>query len=367
MSNSLLIITPIYFGAAGGAAVYYQTLSKLLKDKKNLRVVVVSERVAGKQYNDYYSLFPSWAGRDRNIIRDIFYYFLQNITYFWLVWIMFKERPRIVLIHSSFLNHPGIFGLVFRLLKTVFQSAYFVADVRDRLLPQEKVRLLNKFDKIVCCSNNVHEYLLSEGADSNKLYLIPVIQEKINIHEVNKKFNSLSKIYKLEGRKYIIYAGAVKEDKAVDVLLEAYNSIVRAKFPNITFVLVGLNKFSNKKNNNLLKMKGVSYLGNLPREHSLVLMSGAELCVNISPNEGLPRVSLEALALNRPVLLPPNVPEFAKSCSSHVISEITVLEVGRRICELLENHSKPLYPINLHYPKNIISKYEHLFTESEKS
>jgi len=361
--RKILVITPIFFGDVGGAAVYYKLLAGLLTKICNASVGIISERSACRDYVQYYGIFPTWAGRDRRLIRDLFYYSLQNISYFGIFSVCYKEQPNIVLIHSSFFNHPGIFGIIFRLLKKLFPKTMFVADVRDRLLPQKKIGLLNRFDWVVSCSENVYAHLLSGGIKHNKVSVIPVLQEKIDVQSVRDKFDSLCKSYNLNGRQYIIYVGAVKEDKAVDILLEAYVDIVRPKFPDIDFVLVGLNKFRSQKAASMLEVDGVVYLGNLPREHSLALMCGADLCVNISPNEGMPRVSLEAIALNRPSLLPPNVPEFTDLCPEYVVPVLSAPAVARRICELLESPSVPDYPIANHYPEAILSKYDQVFKE----
>jgi glycosyltransferase involved in cell wall biosynthesis len=359
----VLIVTPIYHGSAGGAATYYRLLVRWFNKNCGISTIVVSEMSSCKE-DTYYGIFPAWAGRNRNIVRDIFYYFLQNITYLKIIAVLLKEHPDVVLVHSSFFNPPGMFWAIFQILKILSPKTLFVADVRDRLLPLKKIWRLNKFDRIVACSDNVYAHLLAGNMDPQKITVVPVIQEEININSAFDKLNNVRKTHKLSDRQYFIYVGAVKEDKAVDVLLKAYDSIVRPKFPDIKFALVGLNKFRNPKYNALLNMEGVIYLGNLPRDHSLTLMSGAELCVNISPNEGLPRVSLEALALGRPTLLPPNVPEFVKFCPSHIISEISVQEVGHKICELLETHSVPSYPTSLHCPQNIIPKYLSIFKEA---
>lgn len=361
--RKVLVITPIFLSDAGGAAIYYKLLVSLLSKSYNTETGVVSERYTYHGDLRYYGIFPTWAGRDRNIVRDIFFYFLQNVSYFGMFWILFKERPNIVLVHSSFYNHPGIFDPVFRLLKMFFPRIRFVADVRDRLLPQKKLSLLNYFDRIISCSENVYAHLLSGRVDPKKVLIIPVIQEEMNIPVIRGQFDSLCKTYGLCGRQYFIYVGAVKEDKAVDILLEAYVDIVRPKFPEIDFVLVGLNKSKGKDVASMLEMDGVIYLGNLPREHSLALMSGANLCVNISPNEGMPRVSLESIALNKPTLLPPNIPEFHELCPEYVVSDLSVPSVGRQICKLLETPSVPVYPIAKHYPEAVLSQYEEVFED----
>ena len=98
----------------------------------------------------------------------------------------------------------------------------------------------------------------------------------------------------------------------------------------------------------LLEHDSVVYLGNVARNDVLALTNGASLCVNLCPDEGLPRSSLEALALNRPTLLPPNIPEFEKYCGDWVIASTDPESVGNRIIAELSAPQAPKYPVKNH-------------------
>lgn len=354
----LLIITPIFYGNAGGAAVYYRLLFQLLSEEKQISVSVISEAERESTLDRYYGLFPPWAGKDRKYLRDLFYYGIQNVRYLCVNDVIEKEKPDAVLVHSSFFNHPGIFNLVIAGARKKYKDIKFIVDVRDRLLPTRKIPIMKSFDNIIACSENVKAHLLNGGLREESVVVVPVIQEPIEINRaVAEKIRNR---YFGDVVRFIIYVGAVKEDKGVDTLLRAYKNVVKSRFPDAVLGIVGLNKFRLRSSRDLLMSEGVRFLGKLPREQSLALISEASVCVNVSPNEGMPRSSLEALALQRPVLLPPNVPEFERNCPGHVLSEYSEGSIGEKLCELLENPTVPEYPIKSHLAYNVIPMYKAL-------
>lgn len=110
----------------------------------------------------------------------------------------------------------------------------------------------------------------------------------------------------------------------------------------------------------MLEQDGVVHPGNLPRMEALALMKEAAVCVNLSPNESLSRVSLEALALSRPVVLPPNVGEYEQYCPEFVAHESTVAGVAGRIQSLIDNPVTASYPIEHHSTAAVIDAYINL-------
>ena len=357
MSNKhvdILIITPIYKSNAGGAGIYYQMLCDLLS-RHGRSVCIVSERDIVADNVIYEGLFPAWAGRDRQFLKDRVYYLYQNITYFWLPMLLLRYRPTTVLIHSSFHNHPGLFGIAFRVTRRLFSKTKFVADVRDKLLPVGKLGILAEYDHVIACSVNVVAHVHRGGVPTAMTTHIPVIQKKITVSDERMKVALMR--HGLVGERYIYYLGAIKEDKGVDRLLETYDRHLRDRNPGLLLVLVGLMKSQSSRMRRLISSKGVRYLGNLQHAESMALMKGSTLCVNLSLSESISRVCLEAISLGRPVIVPSDVPEFQQFCPECVAAETSIEGLARKMQYLLDNPVPASYPVEDHFPESVIYRY----------
>jgi glycosyltransferase involved in cell wall biosynthesis len=348
------ILTPIFFRDAGGAAVYYQMLVSALS-KQGYSVSVISDAEEGVFGGRYYRLLPKRSSRDKNALRDHLAYGIQNLLYPRLLWILRKEAPRTLLVHSSFYNFPGVFAPIINFARGLNRTTHFVADVRDRLIPGNKVRHLRKYNRVIACSENVRAHLESNGLKRAKVDLVPVLQQPIAID--TRKADSTVQSFGLVRNQYIFYVGAVKEGKGVDTLLKAYIEHIYPSHPGVSLVVVGLLKTESSDIAAMLKSAGVRYLSNLTRPTVLELMSAAMICVNLSPNEGMPRVSLEALALNKPTILPPNVPEFMRHCHDFVETSTDPKEVARRISDVMQSRKVPVYPIDQHFSEQLLPQY----------
>ncbi len=359
MSESLVILTPTFGRSGSGAATYYGLLVDLLSPHFDT-ITVVSERGvpqgAGAGAAGYVGLWPQRSSRDKQPLRDVLKYGVQNLQYTMLPQILKRQEATCLLLHSSFFNWPGILPVVLRSLSAHRRAGLrVVADVRDGLLPPKRVPLLNDFDAVIACSDNVEAHLLAHGADRQRIRPIPVVQEPLSAAAVSSP--ELLSSLGLGGAPYVFYAGLLKESKAVDLLLDAFLNHVRPLRPDLKLVLSGLLKTRHAGIRADLTREGVQHVGNRGRAEVLALMAGAALCVNLSPIEGLPRSSLEALALGRPTLLPPRVPEFARHCPERVVESRDASEVGAMMLDALERGDAPNYPIARHAPAATLPLY----------
>ena len=106
---------------------------------------------------------------------------------------------------------------------------------------------------------------------------------------------------------------------------------------------------------------GVQLLGSVPRPQLLALMQNAALNVNLSTSEGMPRTSLEALALGTRVLLPLGIPEFERYCGSWVASSQDPGAIAAQFIDMLVEPPATGYPIETHSINRVLEKYNELF------
>ena len=311
---STLIISPIFYETSGGAAVYYQKLTKnLISCGEDITIISefcsqIPRKKIDKSNFKYIGLFPNWASKSRNYFRDYIFFTLQNLLYFLLLFYIFTIKPKNVIIHSSFYNKPGIFFFITWLCFLIFKKTNFILDVRDRLLPQSKKFRFCKYKTIIACSISVCDHLVKLGINKSKINLINVLQEKIYINKLDEK-KILDK-YSFTKKKYIICVGAIKEDKNTVILLETLLTYLIKKMDNYFLLLVGPLKTNSKRVIKMLNHEKVIFFDTLNNDEILILINNCSLSINPSVNEGMPRSCLEAIELNVPVLLPPNIPEF---------------------------------------------------------
>jgi glycosyltransferase involved in cell wall biosynthesis len=353
--EKVMIVTPLFWGDASGASVYYRLLSRALIER-GYQVAVASDKE--KEGSDvgvsYYSIFPARCGRARRPVRDVVAYGLQNLAYRKLGGLIASVDPIAVIVHSSFYNNIGLFPFALRYAKKKNPCVRFLIDVRDNLARRASVNEFNRYDAVIACSANIQAYLVRNGVQPKRIAAVPVIQETFSSYVDSGK--TLTRQLGIDGP-YIFYAGLIKESKSVDLLLDVFLNLIRPTRPELQLVMAGLMKTKNRRIRNMLSAAGVVYVGNRCREDVLRLMSQAAVCVNLSENEGMPRSSLEAVALERPVILPPNIPEFSEHAPGFVASEREPVWLSKLILKVLDEKLLPNYPIWMHHPKRVIQSY----------
>lgn len=361
--KKISIITPIFWGSGTGAATYYQLLLESLQ-KYPFDFRVFSEHYSApysEQINkkvNYISLLPRRSGKNKQKLLDIWKYFIQNLKYYYLLREINSEKCDLVLVHTSFYNQINLFsGVIQRLMKS-HPKMSFIADVRDVLLPKKAVVQLKDYQAVISCSKNITKYLTASGLSHEKIVYLPIPQEQISL-DPHLRDTILTK-FKLHQQSYIFYAGMIKESKAVDLLLTVFVKEILPKYPKVKLVLSGYLKTRNSSILKLMQSPNVLYLGNCPRPEVLALIQGAELCVNLSPVESISRFALEAIALQRPVLLPPNVPEYMEHCPEFVATSRDPEVLAAQMIEIMEAQKVPNYPIEIHDPEVVAQQYYEL-------
>lgn len=364
---NLLIVTPLFPPAVGGASTYYKLLTRELIESEGVdHVVVVTERHSEAPNREnlmggrltVLRLFPARAGRDRRRFIQYPQYLLQNIEYFLLPWIRRRYAIDKVLIHSGLHNVLNTLWIAQRLLTALGTEC--IADVRDWQLPIRRFYQLRRYNRIICCSEHVFRHISEDPLLAEKAARVPVIQERL-LRPSAERIKGVLQRLDLLGRDYLLYVGLIRKSKGVDQLLDIFAAVL-AEHPGMKLVLVGNMRDEQDMKTRVAQAKGVRYAGALPREDVLALLSGCRIAVNLSPSEGMPRSSLEALALDVPTILPPNIPEFDSQCPQVVHSTLHPEETVSKINTLLDRGDRCNYAIASHYPEHVVPRYLEVLT-----
>jgi glycosyltransferase involved in cell wall biosynthesis len=358
-----MIITPIYPPVAGGAATYYGLLSRgLLANGSVKHVTVITEYYGGRNCDEFaaenievVSLFPFRAGGKKNKIQQYLLYGMQNLLYMFIPYLVRKHKPDVVIVHSSFHNFFNL--IIAPVVRRLSTKVPLIADVRDHQLPAQQLKQLEPYHALIACSLNICNHIQQSEILAGRISHIPVIQESIGVSR-QSAIRTLDK-YELAQDSYLLYAGLIKADKGIELLMQTYE-VLCSRGCTLKLIIVGEYKDSRLLKR-LLSIPGVRWLGPVVREELLDLMSCSSMSINLSSSEGMPRTSLEALALGVQVLLPKGIPEFDEHCKGSVVCSTAPELVASQIERLLLSQPEHNYPIEEHAPDYVLSKYEQLF------
>jgi hypothetical protein len=100
----------------------------------------------------------------------------------------------------------------------------------------------------------------------------------------------------------------------------------------------------------------VHYLSHIPHAQALGLMQASEMVLLPSRSEGLPLTILEAVALGKKVLCPPNIPEFDTHLADFVLPEVTVEAILSTLTTIWQNPTLPSYPLENHRVDTVVEQ-----------
>lgn len=360
----LLVVTPIFRPSVGGAATYYDLLTRCLLDADVIEsAVVITESIPDLPAQSVersgrlkvLRLFAHRASASMGTVRKCVRYGIQNLQYFLLPRIIRSQRPDLLLIHSSFYNQPGTFAWI---MKRIVGCIPAIVDCRDQQLPTSELHRLESYQQIIAASQNIVSHLRQCTALHSRILQIPVIQEPLGVPSVDASNNVLRK-FGLRRNRYILFAGLIKASKGIDLLLDSY-ALYRALLPNpCELAIAGVSKDSMVLAR-AAAADGTRLLGSVPRIELLTLMQNAAININLSFSEGMPRTSLEALALGARVLLPPGIPEFEQYCGSSIARIRDPRKIAAQLVEILDAPPAK-YPTENHSVSRVLEMYKGLF------
>jgi glycosyltransferase involved in cell wall biosynthesis len=244
------------------------------------------------------------------------------------------------------------------LLRILKKKYKLIADIRDQLLPEKKINILDHYQSRIACSKNIINYYEKNGYKKDFFKYIPVPQENL------KKFifdESFIKTYNLQNKKYILYAGLIKKKKGLIHLIKSFNNY-KKNFDNSCFlVIAGYIKDHSIKS--LLENKNIIFLGDVPRNALLNLIYRSIMCIHLSESEGIPRFCLESIALRKKILLPKGIPEFENYMKRYIVKSSNPELTAKQINDIITTITSYKYPIEIHDINKISLKYFLLIEE----
>lgn len=226
--------------------------------------------------------------------------------------ILLHQRHCFDLIH--FTKNLGAFGLDIPYVLTIHD---LTTVLHSELVPKidyiywrtiEKYTVKNA-SKVIAVSKNA-------AGDISKYYNIPLEKIAVIYHGCSDNFHpaaseivsSVREKYNLP-QNYLLHVGRIDQKKNLNMLVEAFDQIIKNSNFNGGLVLVGE---EYRKSPDLLLHKTIERLnlqekvfftGRVPDEHLPALYSGALACVFPSVHEGFGLFALEAMACGTPLIV----------------------------------------------------------------
>jgi glycosyltransferase involved in cell wall biosynthesis len=366
MAHDVLILTPSLPPAPGGGAVYTAILARgLVEHGIARRVVVVTERHPERpdveRAHDgrlvMLRLFPFRAGRAAKDLRSYLDYARQQLALRRLGALVAEHGIRTVLVHASLLHHPGLARWALRRLRR--RRVAVVLDVRDPKLPPHVLAEPGAFDAVVCCAERLARELRRRfPAYAARLHEVPIPIEPLRV-EAAAVTAALAR-HGLEHGRYLFNANGLSVEKGLPLLLDAARGLAAAGRA-VPLVVAGRERDRPDAVRAALASGALRSLGPLPHAEVLALAKGAAAVVNPSAIETPSRFSIEGLMLGAPSLLPPDVPEFARSCPELVCAG-EPRALAEQIAAVLDGRldGRGRYDVTAHHPEHVLPRYRAL-------
>lgn len=339
---TILLICPLYSPHAGGAAVNAASLRTALRATGLVdRVIILTE---GRERWDepgepeIHRCIPEHATRpDRSGTRKVLGYARNQIAYRTIVPQMVRHfRPDIIHFHARIRGR-----LFYRALKKSGKPV--VADLRDWFTHADSISPVSTV--VFAASEAILQRARESGVPHERSALLPSI-----IHP--RPTNSTTTPSNLR-TKTVLFVGSVGSGKGVPALIRAFERF-RQRQPEWKLVLIGPRADSTDASE--YRGTGIEWLGALPHHSTLRHIAQAAILVLPSSSEGLPRVILEALACETPVLAPPGIEEFNRHIPGCVMPDTSEDTILAMLESTLQRPEKVSYPLSEHSAEAVATR-----------
>lgn len=228
---------------------------------------------------------------------------------------------------------------------------------------------LNKYYKIICCSNFVTNRIKNECSNKNVVTVYNGVNTKellrYNKENIKKK---LRRKYKIPYEGIVFgYCGRICEDKGTKELIEAFKKIAKEN-KNVFLVLTGNSFFKNSKVSPYIKslieccsdfQDRIIFTGYI--DHSKIGKFYSLIDIYVQPsivNEACPLTIIESQIMNKILLSTDSggIPELIKNKNSTIISRKNiVIDMYKEMNNILKNYEKLK---NIKIDNNILNIYD---------
>ncbi len=259
------------------------------------------------------------------------------------------SKPLVLTQHNTFIEYNNIWDIAERL--------------NDLLIGKQ---VLNEADKIIAVSNATRNYILSLGADPEK---IEVVHNGVDLDRFKPlsgvKGEMRKKLRISEDASVVLTVRRLVYKNGIDTILESAELVVK-KNPRLVFVVVGKGPDFEEVKERIAQLglqRNLRLSGFVSDEDLPLYYNAADLFVLPSKSgEGLPLVALEALACGLPViatnvggtsevmsedygkLVPPNSPESLAEA---------ILEFSHKDLAILKKKSRMMMEQKYSWNKNV--------------
>lgn len=259
-----------------------------------------------KFYNRIFSPLLEHWGRHPHKIPRIAFPFLRFFEKLWFI-LQGPWSPQLVnelvkrkneydqFVFFSYLYYPSMFGL-----PEIQKKCVLIPFAHpEPALNFPRVRALLKMSPFLYVNSEVEKSLVLEKGFSTEKRVKAV---GCGLSEVF--FNKASSFPRLSipglKKPYITYLGRISKAKGVSRLIQYFLLfIIQTKNEKLTLVLAGENDGSI----NIFYHPQIKFIGYISQEDKTSLLAHSACIVNPSPQESLPLLALEAIALQKPVLV----------------------------------------------------------------
>lgn len=350
----VLIITPLYPPAVGGAATYFSDVVPRLARQEGVKeVIVLTERMPGQPQQRVEGrvrllryLPTRVSGPQRGLVSHTLTYALTQCWFAARLPALVQHyRVELVHMHTRYRGR-AVYSALRRCAVPV------VADLRDRMT--DVARLVGVADWLLCCGEGVRGFAVQGGFPAERTVLIPIPFTPPTPSSPSQ-VAAVRERYRVGLGPYLLYVGDITPAKGVYELLTAYRRW-RTRHPEVGLVLAGINREGARFLSQVSRTPGARYLGHISHPDALCLMQGARVVLLPSRSEGLPRVVLEAVALGTPVICPPGIPEFSRHLPRFVLPTVTPEAILVTLEDIWHIPETPTYPLEEHDVGRVVAQ-----------
>jgi len=346
---NITILTPAFGDDSTGAGTYYSAIAGDLSALGH-EVVIISHRSASGRQDESVSVIgrlPNLPQLGSGRLEKLVALLALTVGLWRTRRYLQRNDADVLIVHDSLVR----FRLLARQVRLVGVRGKMpvIIDVRAPVKSRRHANFIRDCaDAVVSCSESVTLSL--------KVASIDAVEIPIPMDAIQPNFEQADQLLERSGiardSKYVFYAGRLKGDKGVVSLAESF---LQAPIkPSVKLLLAGVDKLTPVERKRIQNPR-ILILGPQPRDLVRGLIGRSALVVNISPSEGLPRLCLEAMQMQVPVLLPPNVPEFLRSDPNLVVhSGVSEVELGNLLAEAVEGQFHANYDTSPHCLSEVI-------------